>query len=458
MTPATMTQSTTTPRRRGTLLTVLSGALLAALVVLGSAGPAAAHTDLVRTDPAQGTRLERVPLQVVMTFSEPIALRDVTITTGGRELPVATVPGKEDAVAVDLRGVTRAESLVLGWRMIDAADGHETHGRLAWPVAAAPGAIDSTRPTASAGPSQRAATAAPPRDLGLVDGLARTSRLAGYVALAVLAGGLFFVTALWPAGAGVRRTRIVLGGAVAVGVVSSFASACLVLWRIDGAVSLDGALNGPLSEDYGRPVAVLVLLWLLAAVVVVALVQGGATAARSLAWRVGALVVAGGMLRATGMSGHAAEASNGWATLADLLHLVAISAWFGGLVIVLSCLVPSSEIDEVRRVVRRFSVVAQVSVALIVGSGLILLWQVAGGPGVLFTTHYGRVLAVKLGLFGLVLTAAVFSKRWLDRSVGPSSRRTGNVRPLSASVAAESALVLAVLGAASVLVTSSPGV
>jgi putative copper export protein/methionine-rich copper-binding protein CopC len=438
---------------------VLTPLLLAAVFLLGTAGPAAAHTELVGTDPVQGTKLHGVPLQVVMTFSEPVTLRGVTITTAGRELPVTSVPGKEAAVAVDLRGVTRSGKLVLDWRMIDAADGHETHGSLSWPVVAAAGTVDST-PTASpsASPVREAAAGGAPRDLGLVDGLARASRLLGYVALAILAGGLFFVSALWPAGAGVRRTRVVLGGAVGVGLLSSFASACLVLWRIDGRVSLDGALHGPLGEDYGRPVAVLVLLWLLASVVVVALLQGGATTARSLPWRVGALVVAGGMLRATGMSGHAAESSSGWASLADLLHLVAISAWFGGLVVVLSCLIPSTEIDEVRRVVRRFSVVAQVSVALIVGSGLILLWQVAGGPGVLLTTHYGRVLAVKLGLFGLVLTAALFSKRWLDRSVGSSNRRTGNVRPLTASVAAESALVLAVLGAASVLVTSSPGV
>ncbi|GGO84325.1 hypothetical protein GCM10011584_01600 [Nocardioides phosphati] len=440
--------------RRGALLAAL---LLAAWFVLGSTGSASAHTELVHTDPAQGTRLKGVPLQVVLTYGEPVSLHDVTVTTAGHELPLTAVPGKEDAVAVDLRGVTRAEKLVLAWRVVDEADGHETHGRLAWPVRAAAGTADST-PAASPSSTQQQAAASGPRDLGVVDGLARTSRLVGYVALALLAGGLFFIAALWPAGAGVRRTRLLLGGAVTVGLLSSFASACLVLWRIDGHISLDGALHGPLGEDYGRPVAVLVLLWLLASVVVVALAQGGAATARSLPWRVGALVVAGGMLRATGMSGHAAEASSGWATLADLLHLVAISAWFGGLVVVLSCLIPSSGPAEVRRIVGRFSVVAQVSVALIVGSGVILLWQVAGGPGVLFTTHYGRVLALKLGLFGLVLTAALFSKRWLDRSVGSSGRRTGNVRPLTASVAAESALVLAVLGAASVLVTSSPGV
>jgi copper transport protein len=249
-----------------------------------------------------------------------------------------------------------------------------------------------------------------------------------------------------------------LAGAVGTGLVAALASACLVLWRLDGKVTWDGVLRGPLAEDYGRPVAMLVVLWMLASVVVAAVWQGGPATVRSLPWRVGALAIGFGLLRTTGMTGHAAEAPGGWPTLADLLHLIGISAWFGGLIVVLTCLIPTASLEEVQRVVRRFSVVAQVSVALIVASGLILLWQIAGGPGVLLTTHYGRVLALKLGLFGLVLTAAVFSKRWLDRSVASSDRRTGTTRPLAASVAAESALVLAVLGAASVLVTSSPGV
>ena len=52
------------------------------------------------------------------------------------------------------------------------------------------------------------------------------------------------------------------------------------------------------------------LLWLLAAVVVVSVLQSGADAVRRLPWRVGALVVAFGLVRATGMNAHAGQSSD----------------------------------------------------------------------------------------------------------------------------------------------------
>jgi hypothetical protein len=58
------------------------------------------------------------------------------------------------------------------------------------------------------------------------------------------------------------------------------------------------------------------------------------------------------------------------------------------------------------------------------------------------------------------MLAAMKSKRWVQVSLAEavaSHRRTA-VRSFAVSVAAETVLVLAVLSAASVLVTSSPGV
>jgi copper transport protein len=58
------------------------------------------------------------------------------------------------------------------------------------------------------------------------------------------------------------------------------------------------------------------------------------------------------------------------------------------------------------------------------------------------------------------MLAALKSKRWVEKSLAGAiaTRRRTAVRSLVASVAAETALVVTVLGAASVLATSSPGV
>jgi len=69
------------------------------------------------------------------------------------------------------------------------------------------------------------------------------------------------------------------------------------------------------------------------------------------------------------------------------------------------------------------------------------------------------VLLLKLAVFALVMLAAMKSKHWVQTALADAvagHRRTA-VRPFAVSVAAETVLVMAVLAAASVLVTSSPG-
>jgi copper transport protein len=229
-----------------------------------------------------------------------------------------------------------------------------------------------------------------------------------------------------------------------------------VLWR---ASDLD--VGDALATDYGRAASSMVLLWLLAAVVVAAVLQLDESAVQGVAWRVGAVVVAGGIIRVAGINAHATQGNDRiLGIVADFLHLTAMSAWVGGLVMLSVCLLPSGRLNELEQVVPKFSRVALVSVLMIVASGLLLLWDISRGIDGFWTTHYARVLVVKLGIFSLVMLAAMKSKRWVQTTLADAvatHRRTA-VRSFAVSVAAETVLVLAVLAAASVLVTSSPGV
>jgi copper transport protein len=124
------------------------------------------------------------------------------------------------------------------------------------------------------------------------------------------------------------------------------------------------------------------------------------------------------------------------------------------------CLLPRRDQAELEAVIPRFSRIAMVSVLMILASGLILLWQIIGSVDGFWATHYARILLVKLSIFAVVMLAAMKSRHWVERGLkhAVASHRTSAVRSLSASVATETVLVIAVLGAASVLVTSSPGI
>ncbi|MBV8213870.1 MAG: CopD family protein [Verrucomicrobia bacterium] len=111
-------------------------------------------------------------------------------------------------------------------------------------------------------------------------------------------------------------------------------------------------------------------------------------------------------------SGHsgALVANAGLLPLAgDIAHLIAAAFWPGGLVPLLVLLVGQYRSgDQSNRmfltdVVRRFSGLSLVIVALLVATGLLNTYFIVGSLGALFTTDYGRLLLFKIALFFLML-------------------------------------------------------
>jgi putative copper resistance protein D len=93
--------------------------------------------------------------------------------------------------------------------------------------------------------------------------------------------------------------------------------------------------------------------------------------------------------------------------LGDVLHLCAAGLWIGGLVpltIFLARVRGSFSLGEkVVRVVRRFSTLSLWCVTVLIVSGISNSWLLVGSVHALFTTPYGRLLLVKLTLFGMLL-------------------------------------------------------
>jgi copper transport protein len=459
------------------------GALALAAVLL--CAPAAwAHTELLSSTPKDGARLAHAPHTVTLTYSEPVDPDEVSVTVDGRKSAVSVPdPHRPQTVAVSPSGV-RSGELRLVWRVIDEEDGHATSGSLSFHIGSGSGSSSGTGSGSGSGSgSSSSSGTGSSSDSGSSSGSSSgtgtgtsadaggsaaghglstavrgglvAARWTGYLALALFAGGLGFLGALWPQGTGDRRTRVLLTLSWAAGLLSTVAS---VLLQASYA-AMD--LSVLLTTDVGITLAARALLWLLATVVLAALLQGGQRAARSPGWRVGAGVVCLGMLRTVGMAGHDAEGSHpGWGAVADLVHLTGVCLWIGGLTLLLIGVLPRRRVDELGVVVPRYSTLAAVSVTAIAAAGVVLAWQVVGSFEALLHTSYGHLLLIKLALLTVVLLAAWRSRSWvrtrLDIAVLLGGDRA-TVRPFVRSVAAETALVLAVLVATSLLVTANPG-
>ncbi|MEU0410307.1 copper resistance protein CopC [Streptomyces griseorubiginosus] len=427
-------------------LLLLAALLLCAL--LGTAQPASAHTELVTSSPKDGATPAKAPAHLTLTFDEAVDLADVRVlTVDGDRLPVSrTAHGNVVRVAL---GSPADGRFALVWSVVDEEDGHASSGRIAFAVAA------------KAAPTGGDEVSAPAPSPSVRKGLVAV-RWTGYLALALFVGGLAFVALLWPAGAYEPRARALLGLAWTAGLLATVATTGL-----QGAYASLGGLRDALRPaTYAdvlatRPGVVLAargLMWVLAAVVLAALLQG---AARSPGWRVGALAVTFGLLRTTGMTGHNSEGSEPtWGAVADFVHLLGAALWIGGLAMLALAVLPRRRPAELAEVVPGYARLAALSVTGIVGAGLVLAWQVVGSYDALLHTSYGQLLLVKTAVLGCVLVAAYASRQWVRTRLDLAVLLRGDaatVRPFGYSVAAETGLVLVVLAVTSLLVTADPG-
>ncbi|MET8412523.1 CopD family protein [Streptomyces sp. NPDC005195] len=117
-----------------------------------------------------------------------------------------------------------------------------------------------------------------------------------------------------------------------------------------------------------------------------------------------------------------------------MLHLFGGAVWLGGLAGLALLAVPGAVPPAERAAfwsptIRRFSVAAMSCVTAITLSGLFLYWEHVDGPSQLFTTMYGRVLGVKILIFGTLLLLGVFNQFWLHPRID-ALRAAGDERPL----------------------------
>jgi copper transport protein len=410
------------------------------LVVLAAPGSAWAHATLVRTNPKFEQRLQRAPHLVRLRFDQSVDMlpAGVDVFTAKGKLVSGTARAGRDrrVVEVPVRRLGRG-AYTVRWSAV-SADGHVVSGVFTFGVRHA--APPATEAYGSGGPTTSE----------------HLVRWLYFLALALLAGGLGFrllvLRAPLPPPAERRFYRLVGTGAVGAIEVGILA----FLLRAEDALQLPFGkfLYGDLSPiaaetRFGTAFVAMTLGFALVSAI---LFLAWLTDRPVLLWP--AFVLALGFASGLSLSGHSAvDRGSSWLSqLADWAHLAAASLWAGGLVMLAFVVWPLAP-DLRRRAFLGFSRLATALIMLILSAGVYLSVLRLPRLSDLWTAGYGHVLLVKLGLVSLALLWGA-AHHFLVR---PALERGAPLfARLPRSLAGESAVAMAILLAAAVLVDSKP--
>ncbi|MGF1240476.1 copper resistance CopC/CopD family protein [Streptomyces sp. 2-6] len=404
---------TITPRAARPLVLLL---LAVAGLLLAGAGPAAAHAALTGSDPQQGVVVPQAPAQVSLTFSEQVAMGDDSLRVldpAGKRVDTgkpANISGT--TYAVRLRGGLAKGTYTVTYQVI-SADSHPVGGAYTFSIGA---------------PSKTSVvTGGQEVGGGLVGLLYGVGRYASYAGFIVLAGGAVFVLACWQRGAGVRAVqRLVVSGWL------TLTTATLALLLLRGSYTTSGKagdivdldLLGQVLQTKTGAALVSRLLLLAAAALFVAVLFGvyekrEDEEKRDLTFglAIGGTVVAAGLAASWAMAEHASVGLQpGIAMPVDVVHLLAVAAWLGGLAALLVALYRAPADRPVEpAAVRRFSRLAFGSVVALIATGVYQSWRQLGSWSALTGTRYGQLLLVKVALVLVLVAIASFSRRWTAR-------------------------------------------
>ena len=203
-------------------------------------------------------------------------------------------------------------------------------------------------------------------------------------------------------------------------------------------------------------------VWMLRLLValLLATIVGFAKTERNWRWTIDASLAAGfiGTLALAGHAGGTIGAAGNVHLASDILHLIAVGAWVGGL------LPFAFFLKEFRghtgaawermasAGTMRFSTLGTLAVGTILGTGIVNTWNLVGNWDALFDTDYGRLLTVKAVLFAIMVCVAAVNRLRLS----PHLAVEGTIRKLERNSLIEALLGLSILFIVGVLGILAP--
>lgn len=393
--------------------------VLAALALLAVPQLALGHAQLVSSSPGAGEAAEKAPPELRLVFSEIVELEHSRVELSDASgHPVATgpsrlEPGDARVVVVPLEGLPEGAYSV-SWRALSGADGHVTEGSFSFGVGHG---VDLGDGAHGGGHAMSYGTAS--HGVPATETLARSLAYAGTglgFGLAVLALLVFgpVLGGLLP----LSLQRVQLGAlalaalaTLGIGVIGGLA----VLDPGGSAAEVPTAVGGYLfGSRVGLFLAGRAAVLVLGAAIGLILLQRGRP--REALWIAGGAAFAA-LLLTVGPS-HAAAFDSPAPAAADLVHLVAMSIWFAGLVslaLLVTGMAPGIDGEKLRGIVPRFSALALVSVGLLAVSGAYLDW-IMTRQLLPLDSSFGRTLMLKVAVG--VTAFAIGGLNYLDGGRG----------------------------------------
>jgi copper transport protein len=454
---------------------------LAALALLPA--PAGAHALLEATTPERGARLDSAPPEVTLRFSEPVEAEFGAVRvfdSAGREVQAGRTVARGNEVTVGLRDGLGEDGYTVTYRVV-SADSHPVSGGFVFVVG------DAAAPATTVGELLGDDDAGPVT--GTAFGVARAVQFA---AIALALGALIFAWLCWlpslaaTAGAGAgwlaastafsARLRALLLISAAAG-AGSAAVAIVLQGAVAGGTGITDALSADVIGDvlgtrFGTVWAIGLVAWLAVGALAAAPrpvpeLRPASVGATGLALprttRLAALAVPLAALSALpALGGHASVQPPAWLlTPANILHVLAMGAWLGGVAVLVLALraatvrlEPGDRTRLLAAVVARFSALAGVAIAVLLASGIVQGIVEVRTPANLVETAFGRAVLVKIVLFAGIVALGAVNRRRLVPALTRAARE-GEPPGTAGALLRRTLRAELVLGAAAIAVTGA---
>jgi copper transport protein len=419
----------------------LAAALVVVLAWLLVPTQASAHAALVSSVPAANSVLETPPPSLQLTFDEAIVtdLASVKLFDGAGKpvvLDRAHAGADDKTVAVTLPKLSDGLYAVR-WR-VTSADGHVVDGAFSFQIGTAgTGSGQDLLDQIGTGPSVDAAVT-------WTYGIGRFLSIAGLVLLVGVTLWSLVGNPALSTYARYGRLRVV---ALLVFMVGSVVAFLMFAASVHSGVFRDAfstsAWSDAMQSDTGR----MLFVRLIAGAVLAVLVASWSSRPAAW-WRVLASLASLVAVVSFSASGHpnSLDPRLLWISL-DVAHLAAIVVWLGGLVALSMAPAAWLREPEAVRPVHRFSFAASVCVPVIIATGVLQTWKLAGTLDDVTATDWGRLLLSKVMLVVAMLAVAGVS-RWVLHHDGP--------RLMRRTVVTEAVIGLLVIGLAAGMVAQPP--